>query len=46
MVVFRPTCRQCYHEKGITVLLEERQKGEWVCPKDPRHKTKDDVEVA
>jgi hypothetical protein len=44
MAQFRPTCRQCFMEKGISILLEERN-GELVCPKNPNHKTVDDVLV-
>jgi len=45
MVKFKPHCRQCFIEKGITILLEERN-GELVCPINSNHKYKDDVQVA
>ena len=46
MVTFRPTCRQCFLERGQTILLVEGNHGEWTCPVDSRHVTNDDVEVA
>ena len=45
MARFIPTCRQCFLEKGQTVLLEEAN-GKLVCPKNPKHETKNDVRVA
>ncbi len=46
MAEFRPTCRQCFLERGQTILLE-KVNGEWVCPVNPKHKTKfDDVQIA
>jgi len=45
MVEFKPYCRQCFIEKGISVKLIERN-GELVCPNNPNHKYKNDVQVA
>ncbi|NYZ79966.1 hypothetical protein H0N95_01800 [Candidatus Micrarchaeota archaeon] len=46
MAQFRPTCRQCFLEKGLTILLIEGSNDEWHCPVNPRHTTIDDVQVA
>ncbi|GEM_PF-2516594 len=42
MAVFRPTCRQCYIERGQTILLDEAG----VCPVNLAHRTIDDIVVA
>ncbi|MFH0986447.1 MAG: hypothetical protein V1911_00190 [Candidatus Micrarchaeota archaeon] len=44
MVKFTPTCRECFHKFGLTILLKETN-GEWICPRDRSHVTKDDVQV-
>jgi len=46
MSEFRKSCRQCFTEKGQTILLvQDPFTQEWVCPKDQRHKWKEDIIV-
>jgi len=45
MTDFRRTCRQCFIERGQTILLV-KQGDKWVCPVNPEHKTNDDIQVA
>ncbi|MBI1973750.1 hypothetical protein HYS54_02965 [Candidatus Micrarchaeota archaeon] len=45
MVQFKPTCRQCFIEKGQSIPLVE-QDGKMVCPENAAHETRQDVEVA
>lgn len=45
MADFRMTCRQCFVERGQSILLKDTEKG-WVCPVNSNHQTIFDVEVA
>ncbi len=45
MVEFKPFCRQCFLEKGISVPMIKKG-DEWVCPNNPNHKFKKDIVVA
>lgn len=47
MVQFQKTCRECFIEKGQSILLKQDANGNYFCPVNPRHKApEDDVMVA
>lgn len=45
MTDFRMTCRQCFMERGQSILLEKKDNGDWVCPVNKSHHTINDIEI-